>query len=400
MRKLSFFVHVLMLPALLLTGCEGFWGTKTDTEFLDEPVFDNETFAYVPIQPVWDELTEPVDIIAGWDELMYVADAGSEEIVAYDQAGNEQGRYPIPGLTSIAQDRRLDILATGTLDTVINGNALTLSAIYRLDLNKRGPYGLNNASIKGKIIHPFYFKTGTPNASDAAVRLTGIAPLADNRYYVSRQGPSNNPNQFGGPDNSVLFFSEADEFVTPVVVNTTIGLFRDYFKTPVSIASIAQPPQSPLVDNLTGDFLFAGQDENAVLKVQKILRSEDDFGVSYSVADLASIDTSKASGFLLSPFKFSRPADVTFAGDRTRYMFVVDAEKDSLFQFNANGLEGINPPGGSSFTKNIKVSFGGTGTGLRQFSQPSGVAYLNEIVYVADAGNGRVLRFKLTSDFD
>jgi hypothetical protein len=28
------------------------------------------------------------------------------------------------------------------------------------------------------------------------------------------------------------------------------------------------------------------------------------------------------------------------------------------------------------------------------------VAYFNEILYVADAGNGRILRFKLTTDFD
>ncbi|MFT4754705.1 MAG: hypothetical protein ACI85Q_002265, partial [Salibacteraceae bacterium] len=34
------------------------------------------------------------------------------------------------------------------------------------------------------------------------------------------------------------------------------------------------------------------------------------------------------------------------------------------------------------------------------FKNPRAVAYLNEILYVADSGNGRVLRFKLTSDFD
>jgi hypothetical protein len=51
-------------------------------------------------------------------------------------------------------------------------------------------------------------------------------------------------------------------------------------------------------------------------------------------------------------------------------------------------------------TKNIRVSFGGSGNSLTEFNQPSGVAYLREIVYVADKGNGRVLRFQLTTDFD
>ncbi len=78
----------------------------------------------------------------------------------------------------------------------------------------------------------------------------------------------------------------------------------------------------------------------------------------------------------------------------------MDREKDSLFQFTNTGLEGVKAPAGSTSTKNIRVSFGGTGVDLTQFNQPSAVAYYDRIVYVADAGNGRVLRFKLTTDFN
>jgi len=35
-----------------------------------------------------------------------------------------------------------------------------------------------------------------------------------------------------------------------------------------------------------------------------------------------------------------------------------------------------------------------------QFNEPRGLACWNQILYVCDAGNGRVLRFKLTLDFD
>lgn len=387
-----------LLPILFL-GCEGFFGVKTPTDFLDEPQYDAQSVAYVPIRPAITNLERPVDIIAGWDELIYVADAATEEIVSYDQAGNELGRFAVPGLTEIAQDRRLDILAAGRLDTVINGNAYNLPCIYRIGLNKTGEYGLENAFVKNKIVHPLYFRSSTPTSSDEAVSFHGIAPLADNRFYVTRNGPSNNPNQFGGPDDNVLLFDENDEYTTPVLVTTNLGFFRDYFRKPQGIATLAQPPQNPAV-NPRGDFLITSIDPSTVLKVQYIFFAESEFGSSYEVQQFVFGDTSRADGFLYEPNRFEQPVDVAVAGDQTSYFFVVDAARDSLYQFNALGLEGVNPPQGAQSNKVIYASFGGTGEGLTQFREPSGVAYLNQVVWVADAGNGRVLRFQLTTDFD
>lgn len=384
---------------LLLSSCEGFWGVRTETDFLDEPVFDGRAVAYVPIQPVWEGLSFPVDIVAGWDELIYVADQGAEQIISYDQAGNEQGSFAIPGLTAIVQDRTLDILALGTRDTILNGTPLTLAAIYRVDLNKTGDYGLENARIEKILTHPFYFRAGTPSSTDLEVRFTGIAPLGDNRYFVSRSGTSNNANQFGGPDQAVLLFGADDDFISPVNVSTNLGLFRDYFKDPSSIATFAQPPQSPAVSS-QGDFIFTAIGADAALKVQVINFLETDFGASFAVQNFISGDTSRADRFLYEPQRWTRPADATIAGDGTNYFFVVDSELDSLYQFNALGFEGVNPPPGSRSNKAILASFGGTGTGLTQFNEPRGVAYLDRIVYVADAGNGRILRFKLTTDFE
>ncbi len=389
----------LILGGLLAGGCEGFFGTKTPTEFLDVPQYDDRTVAYVPIRPVLEGFSRPVDVIAGWDELIYVADEGTEEIISFDQAGNELGRFPVPGLSSIAQDRRLDLLATGTLDTVINGNAITLPAIYRIDLNKAGAYGLGQASIKKVIIHPYYFKSSTPTSLDAQVRFRGIAPLADNRYYVTRNGVSNSPNQFGGPDDAVLLFDADDNYQTPVAVSTSLGLFRDYFKQPQGISTLAMPPQSPAVDR-RGDFLYAAISPAAALKVQYIALIESEFGASYEVRNFTVGDTSRADGFLYEAGKFDTPVDVTISGDGTNYFFVVDALRDSVYQFNALGLEGVNPPAGSRSSKAVLASFGGRGTGLTQFNEPRGVAYLNRILYVADAGNSRVLRFQLTTDFE
>ncbi len=388
-----------ILALILLSACEGFFGTETDTDFLDEPVFDNRAVAYVPILPVLDGLNYPVDIIAGWDEILYVADAGTEEIIGFDQAGNEQGRFAIPGLTAIAQDRSLDILALGTIDTVIEGANFTLPTIYRIDLDKTGNYGIRSAFIKHKIIHPFYFRSSSPSSGDEAVSFRGIAILGDNRYYVSRNGPSNSTSQFGGPDDAVILFSQEDEFISPVFVNTSLGLFRDYFKKPQGLASLAQPPQSNAVD-LRGSFLATSIAEGVTLKVQFIERIESEGGASNELLSLPVGDTDRADRFLYEPNRFTSPVDVTVAGDETNYIFVVDAERDSLYQFNALGFEGVNPPPGSRTNRAILSSFGGTGDGVTQFREPMGVAYLDRIVYVADAGNGRILRFQLTTDFE
>ncbi|HEX2900688.1 MAG TPA: hypothetical protein VHS96_13280, partial [Bacteroidia bacterium] len=125
-----------------------------------------------------------------------------------------------------------------------------------------------------------------------------------------------------------------------------------------------------------------------------------DGGTDFLVEQLPTGDTAKAEGFLYTPGRFASPVDVAYSGDGTNYIFVVDREKDSLYQFTNTGLEGVQAPAGSSSSKNIRVSFGGRGVGLTQFDQPAAVAYYNQIVYVADAGNRRVLRFKLTTDFD
>ncbi|MFN0204377.1 MAG: hypothetical protein ACKVTZ_22860 [Bacteroidia bacterium] len=398
MKYLSSHIIFVSVLALLSWGCEGFFGKKTDTEFLDVPQYNDRTVAYVPIQPVLQGFGNPIDIIAGWDELMYVVDSASSEIISLDQAGRELARFKVPGLQAIAQDRSLDLLAAGTKDTTISGTKYSLPAIYRIDQNKSGVYGLKNAKIVRTSVHPFCFNpASTPTLSDQNVVFQSIAVLADNKYYVARHYKGSNTAS-GNQADAVVIFNTKDAFESPVFVNTSLGLLGDYFVAPKSIVSYCQPPQSPNV-NTRGDFLFCSP-ADYVVKVQGISKKESDNGVSYEIAQFSGIDTSKADRFLYTPYRFSNPSDVTIAGDGTGYIFVTDASKDSVYQFNGKGYEGINPPPGSTSSKAVYASFGGTGEGLLQFRRPRAIAYANQILYVADAGNQRILRFKLTTDFN
>ncbi len=394
-------IPLLVLLAASLVACEDYFGEKTDLDFIEIPEYSTRDIAYVPIQPAFTQFGKPVSICVGFDELIYVADELTEEIVCLDEAGRVQGRFSIPGLKFITQDRTFDLLAIGTKDTTVNGVSYSLSAIYRINQLSPLGYGLDFASVEHITVHPFYFKNSF-SSTDADVTFNGIAVIGDNsnptrnnQYYVTRQGPSaNNANQ--GPDDAVVLFDNNDDYLTPISVQTSSGLFNDYFQDPFDITGFAKPPQ--ISANNSPDFFFTSRVQNNLLRVQRIQFIESEFGAEYR--PLIYGPDPITDGYLNEPGKFETPMGVTLAGDESRYIFVSDASKDSIYQFTANGLEGVPPPPASGETRYAIASFGGNGQDLTQFNEPRGLAYFNNILYVCDAGNGRVLRFKLTLDFD
>ncbi len=391
-----------LLIATTLLGCEGYFGSKTDLSFIDVPTYSVRDIAYVPIQPAFGGFVHPSDLCIGFDELLYVVDEATEEIICLNESGAEQGRLTIPGVKTVRQDRQLDLLAIGTHDTTINGVLYSLACLYRIhQISPTGQYGLPYAQVVHKTIHPFYFKN-TFSTSDAQVRFGQVAILAsnsgekNNRYYVSRSGPSaNNANQ--GPDDAVVLFDNQDVYISPLSVTTSSGLFTNYFQDPKGLVSFAQPPQYTAA---TGDdFWFTSQDPNQALQVQHISFIETEFGADYRPVIYIG-DHSLSDRWINQANRFTDPCAMTMAGDNTRYLFVVDRERDSVYQFTASGLEGIPPPPASGETRYTKVSFGGEGDGPMQFLEPSAVAHWKKILYVVDAGNGRISRFKCTLDFE
>ncbi|MDA8886641.1 hypothetical protein OAD66_01975 [Bacteroidia bacterium] len=381
----------------LLSSCEGFFGKKTSTDFIEVPEYSPREVAYVPVQPALESFVSPVDIIAGFDELIYVVDEATEEIISLDESGRELGRFGVKGVRAVAQNRTLDLLAIGSAETVRDGKTLEFTCIYKIDMHGTGTnFGIKHAVVVDTIMHPFYYKS-TYSSSDRDVLFNKIAVLQDNRFYVTRSGTDNNPQKFGGPDDAVLLFDRDGIYLTPVSVNTPNGLFRDYFKEPRGITSFVQPPQISAFG--TDHFVYTSISDNTSIRVQVIDYIETDFGASYEPRILFETDTTVADGNLTTPNKFERPVSVLVTGDGTNFIFVVDQAKDSLYQFTVTGLEGVKPPAGAASTKYQIASFGGTGEGLSQFNKPSAVAYKNRIVWVCDTDNKRVLRFKLTTDF-
>jgi len=264
---------------VLLASCEGFFGKKTSTDFIEVPEYSPREVAYVPIQPALKTFEEPVDIIAGFDELIYVVDKATEEIISLDESGRELERFTLKGVKAIAQNRSLDLLAIGSIETEVAGSLFDVTCIYKIDM---------------------------------------------------QSGVDNNPQKFGGPDDAVLLFASDGTYLTPVSVNTPNGLFRDYFKKPFGISSFIQPPQISAFG--PDHFVYTSVSEDASIKVQIIDYIETDFGANYEPRILFESDNTVSDGNLTSPDKFEQPVSTLVTGDGTNFIFVVDKSTDSLYQ--------------------------------------------------------------------
>ncbi len=404
------FLFILFIPSTsILSSCDFLFGTKQDAttdEIFDEGAIDPnlspDQVGYVPIQPFWYGFSNPVDICVGYDEMVYVVDDLGVHVL--DQTGAEHRLISIPGATDVNQDRQLHVYVSARVDYDIDGDNVkeNLAAVYHL----MNTSSADQVIFVDTLIHPLCDLSRTNTAyrpsDDPLVQFTGLAILSDNSVYVSRTGPKNDLSSTARPDNTILFFDENGintgyaNGLNPVSssLKSTLGIS--------AIAGFASPPQILNGMSNSPEFLLLQNDPAAEYGALWIKQFYDpDVGVVYlENSELTIFDYTKADRFLYEPNRFLNPQDIFIAPDFTGYIFVVDAGKDSLYQFTQKGYEGVNPPANSNQTKQIIASFGGAGIGPFNFNEPSGVCYFRKMVYVADKGNNRICRYKLSTDLE
>lgn len=313
---------------------------------------------YIQQYPNWDEATGysfryPTDILLGNEPFIYVADSANNRIVMMDLAGNMIGSsQQIPGPVSVSQDGRLNLI-------VVNNT----NKIYKIDLFS-AKHNISAATVKIA-----YEDVDRPNRRFSSVAAwhgteSGSASL-EQWYYVTVNGPDKR-------DNAVFYFapkSEAtDAPIGPINMEPNgTGMF-----------STANPSGVTITRNFNQstkfyDFIFCQTGLN-FYKVQWITSNIYGFAIR--------LDPSVSPTDIFAQNKFTLPEDITI--DEQGNIFVVDAGLHRLLRFNSSGVE--------------KYSFGSFGSGEKQFHRPMGVAYFDKTVYVADTGNNRILRFKLSTD--
>lgn len=304
---------------------------------------------YLQLRPVWAletgySFSQPKDILVGREPLVYVADTGNNRILMLDLAGNILGQsQTIENPVGLTQDSKLNLLV------VTDSNK-----IYRINL-VAVRHQIAEASVElvfEEVDNPDRRYTGIA-ASLLSVQGRGVI-----RYYVSATGNDKR-------DNQVLIFPENFNVRIPDAINLE--------PNGLGILSASSPSGITTLRDFLADFIFCMVGENS-FKVQWITGSE--FGFT------ARLNPSQGNFDLFEPGKFSAPEDVTV--DLEGNIYVVEADLDYLFKFSASGDE--------------QQSFGGTGSGEKQFRQPHGVAFFDKTLYVADTGNNRIVRFKLSTD--
>lgn len=352
---------ILLSAFFLVQGC--------DKEFNVEQLISSNSgggnisgdTVYIPVNPSWTGFNNPQDIIVGREPFIYIADTDNDRIVMMNLDGQILGTRNIKKPIALAQDYKLNLFVSAQFDTVVSGQPLTLNAVFKLDLVKAN-HIISNATEK-RILPASDIDINNPQRE-----YPSIAVFYDNSYAIARKGPSN--SVLIDPDNSLLYYI-VKKLQDGTEKDTLIGRLAGL--EPVGSGVPSANGFSSLVsfNNHTYD-VIAGLTGNTNFKVEWLhyVNTRDFTGYQNYI--------SPSSVELMSPNKFVQPQGVGL--DDAGNLFVVDAGKDSVYKFNPFGDQ--------------LIAFGGSDV----FNNPSGVAFFNKTLYIADSGNNRILRFILSTD--
>jgi len=361
MKTLVKFGCQTLLLVGILAGCE----EKYDLSTLPKQGKLEADTSYKQVSPAFVGFDGPQDVMIGIDQLLYVADTRANRVVMMNLAGAQLSARYILHPVSLAQDTRLDLLIGGE---IVASNGDTVAALFRIHLVSTSPDSAHRLDLAR--IDTVWKELARPQR-----RFPGITALPDNDWLVVRTGPDN--SSFIDPDARVLLFNKDDVFVTPLsefATGTGTGITNINF--PTSIAS------------------FPG--------VKDFVLAQSSVGVAYGAIWMRYDSTSEFEGWIpkfdpangidrfvdfVKPNRYQQPEAVAI--DRaSRDVFIADATLDSVFKFNSRGALKRE-----SFGRYRSVVHGDT-----VMQQPTGLAFFNKILYVADARRNTILRFILTSD--
>jgi hypothetical protein len=349
------YIWILSL-LIILSGCGRKIKLPTNLPELGGGALDT---TYVPIEPnrPWVEaggiaFNHPQDIHLGFDGYIYIADTDNDRIVKLDQTGNFIDQYDgVKRPSSVSQDRLFRLLATGG-NTIYKKGAQDedfLSIYTAPDVYDPVPIVIIDTTDTG-IVFIDTFRVDTLVTYYEAI-APNPRPFSGYAIYYACDLTRSEITQF--------LFYEPDSInnLGPAIPN---GYELGKTAYPLGIFTYLTQTGFNLIFS---QFYF-------MFPVQVLS------GDNYSPVIPPTINSD------IYWYDFGQAEDV--AVDEYGNIFVVDSKKNSVSKFTQNGVH--------------VLSFGTGGSGEKQFQNPKGIAYANKIVYVADTGNNRILRFMLSTD--
>ncbi len=356
--KFLFISSLFIIPFLI--GCGDKFNIDQLTQAGGNANIAGDT-VYVQLNPAWEGFNKPEDIIIGREPFIYVADTYNDRIVMMNLNGNILGTRHVKRPVAIAQDYKLNLIVCAQFDTVVKGQTQTFGAVFKYDM----------VAVQHQIgIAPSVMLLPRPvDLNFPGRQYTGAAVFYNNTFYVARTGPNN--SSFIDPDNSILYFSPK-ELLGTGIGDTLIGRVPNINPVSSGLVSANQISSLTSFNKKNIDFIVTLTGNN-FLKTQWLT-----YVVTSSSADYEARLSPSDGGALMSPNKFSQPQGSCI--DDAGNIYIADSQKDSVFKFTPMGDE--------------LQSFGGPA----YFNGPYAVAYFDRILYVADTGNNRILRFILSTD--
>ncbi len=384
-KKISVIAVILAAAAILAFSC----GEKMKLPTETPPTGNLGDTLYLALNPPWDaahgyNFSRPGCLYFGRDTYLYVADTGNDRIVQLDAAGTVHGEFAVPHPISVSQDELMRLLvATGE------------KKIYRIDLGPAGDrtprvafdYAVAPPGVSPSDTSRYFFKLrGLVDPTDRFVSVTDF-PGNDKSYFVALSSDQIN-------NGRVLRFwgtGDSREYADSVFDAKYADAVADTFKNPVVITgngiTTTTRPNSIYAYELGGvTHLVVCQDSGSYpVHDMKFERQVWDqhwvFNYTHNPSDADLLDR----GF------FSRPAGATV--DPQGNLYVVEASTRALC-------------GGYKFSRNGELleTLCDADSGNYAFDGPAGITYDiygdRRTVFVADTGNDRILRFKLSIDME
>ncbi|MDP2207299.1 MAG: hypothetical protein Q8K98_00820 [Bacteroidota bacterium] len=354
--KLTQLFILISLSLILIIGCQEEFDSRTLPTATNLILGDT---SYVEIFPAFEGFKNPTAILAGHDQLLYIADTDNNRIIQMNEAGVILGEITILRPIALAQDLRLDLLVSGEIIRETTGD--TIGGLFRIHLYE-AEHVIANARID-----TVFKGTAKPKR-----RYRGIGILRENQYLIARDGPDN--TSFIDPDTRVLWINKNDTLITP-------------------IGDLATREGSGIVDILRVTGLVTFPNSNDFILIQSSVDGRMTYGALWMVYHKSYdfegwLPKFTTPSEFMRPKRFIEPSAVTI--DRSRLdIFIIDQANDSIHKFDRRGLYKAESFG------NGKIAASGQG---KLMKAPKGAAFMTKTLYVSDSGNNIIRRFRLSTD--
>ncbi len=359
MRR-ALIVSCTVVVVLVLLACSDKFKFPND---LPEPTsggsFDT---SYVLVTPNWTSanglnFANPNDIVVGYDRFLYVCDTDNDRIVKLTETGEFVEQYSIVHPVAVTQDLAFDLIAVcgnymvispDRTDTTFYGNA-----IYRRDHSENGEF-----EVVWRAESPYDSVQVQGGFRPIEAEFWSVeSPLTTTKDYYVADFVRDEIRQFSGIDQPIGTLIEKGRGV-----------------------GVTEYPVDLCYYEIAGfKYLVYGQGYGN-LGVQPLTLPA---GVP-----LFNLETEADT---LPPLvRFNHRGFKDVAVDERSNFYVILQKLDPLLNANLY-FHKFNRRG------EHLLSFGTNGSGERQFNLPGGIDYLDGIIYIADTGNNRIVRYTLST---